>query len=165
MSCAGFLPLLLQAASLIAWAGDPFGITKAIKSWKRKTRKDMWIFARGERRKAVLSWQCNGAWDSVRRATEGHVGYVLTVQSAQDVTQVLSQSFSCPPGRSLLWFWKCLVNVQRSELGLKLSFCSGRGNSFFLQVNAVELGRVPGPSPVTPSYPPPMRPTEKNHRS
>lgn len=37
----------------------------------------MWISTREESTKAALSWQCNEKRESVRRATEGHFGFVL----------------------------------------------------------------------------------------
>jgi len=38
----------------------------------------MQIYARGESRKAVLSWQCNETLESISSATERHFWYVLT---------------------------------------------------------------------------------------
>lgn len=121
------MPLLLQAACLAARAEDPSGITKAIKSWKGKTRKDN-----------VDLWK--------GREQEGPG----ECQKSQRRTFWLYPHCAVIPGREpgfipvLPSIWT-LFTVVLEESGLKLSFCSGREN--FLQINAAESGKVMDPSP------------------
>lgn len=63
-------------------------LLKAIKSWTGKTRKDIVDFCKGESKKGQ---------ENVRKAREGHFGYILTEQFSQTVSQVSSHS-SHPSG-------------------------------------------------------------------
>lgn len=108
---------------LAAWARDPFGITKAIKNWKRKMRKDNAVFCQG--REQADSAMRQGGCQKSHRGT-------FRVRPHRGVNPGCEPGFiavpSHPHGCYLLWFWKCPINVQRLELGLKLFFCSGRRN-------------------------------------